>query len=176
MLWAAGEGAEAAWAEALAPRSSAAGGFAPARRVRRWPGGQVASVRRSKEASDALAIATPPREVRQSAPWPRGQPPPKPRLGWRSICLRRRAARGGCAGGTSLAAQRHLTPLLPAHTHTKTHIRPQTQTQKQIQTQTDGANESGTLLTEEEEVRGSNGCMLRAPNERTHHLQCRVSN
>ena len=46
MLWAAGEGAEAAEAEALAPRSSAAGGVAPARRVRR-SSAKVASVRRS---------------------------------------------------------------------------------------------------------------------------------
>ena len=43
MLWAAREGAEAAWAEALAPRSSAAGGVAPARRVRRISA-EVASV------------------------------------------------------------------------------------------------------------------------------------
>jgi len=43
MLLAAREGAEAVWAEALAPRSSAAGGVAPARRVRRISA-EVASV------------------------------------------------------------------------------------------------------------------------------------
>jgi len=55
-----------------------------------------------------------------------------------------------------------IAPSSRSHTHTNTHSTANTNT-KADSDPYGRQNESGTLLMEEEEVRGSNGCVLRAP-------------